>query len=110
MNTSENVFLDIFDIFKSQARIEAFEKGNDKNRKYLEKVIKQAHNFIENKIEEKDLSFDIYNLVLKITDPEKKYLVEFLKNVDTENIKKEDFVTLTNALYSISEDNLSDDI
>lgn len=92
-----------FETFKTLTRTEAFGHENIENRKYLEKVIKEAHNFLINEIQEKDLSFDVYDLVMKISKPDKKYLHSFLKEVEPNNITKEDLITLVNVLYSLKE-------
>lgn len=97
-------FSDQLNTLKLLTQIEAYEDGNLDNKKYLAQIIKEAHDLVTNKINEREVSFEVYDVVMKMVEPERENLITFFQEVDPENITHEDFVTLNNVLSSIIDD------
>lgn len=81
------------------------EKNNQKISKLFKEIIISAHKLITGQIKESEVDHKVFNLVVELSDQQKKYTWDYFKSINPDNIGIEQLETLRNILNSLTSAN-----
>lgn len=105
MQLIRNQFSERLNAFNVLTRGFLHNEKDDETKEFLKRVIITGHNLVINAIEDKDIDFDIYDIVTLIVSTDRPYMRDYLKHIDPKNVHEEDYQSLNNVLTSLISDN-----
>lgn len=80
------------------------DEPNKEIRDYLERVISSAHDKLTHKIQDDEIDFDIYEIVTSMVNSDKPYLINYLQEVDPQNLTEDHLRSFNNIVSSVVSD------
>ena len=105
MYFSRNQFSDRLKAFNVLTHGFVYDEKDEETRNYLKRILTTAHKLVTKKIEDADIEFDIYEIVILMTAEDRVYMREYLMHINPENISDADYITLNSVLVSMISDN-----